>query len=188
MTDTFIQVTKGAEPAETRTAACGAFRWNRQNSLDRGRLVGLLQRHEIVFYEDFRAHGHEFELIRRPTPAPGTPTGRPPSNDFWWFVGDRAVQTELKRPEPSDRDGDARDLGIRIKRSIRKSARAAAEHPVPCRKACFVIDLGERMIPDGLLEMLGRYNGLVRAGHMISPLIDEIWVWSRGRLHAVDLE
>lgn len=155
----------GPEPPE------GTPKWKRywrerQERLDTNKLAEALEPHEVRFYERFISAGNRVELIPRSKELVST-------SDFRW-LSRSGVEVEVKRP-----DRVAYDSAKRLLRDAVNAARR--NHSVV--KAHFILDLGERPLPEKVQRQLGLYN-------IRNPenRIERLWVWSQGELIEIPLK
>lgn len=124
--------------------------------------VDVLEMHEIVFMEKFKALGQHFEWI------PKDEKGRTPTTDFLWI--EKSSQIELK--------GVRRIRYSSIAGQISKAVSKAANNKYKSTiKDSFLIDLGENKVPEKLIRQLERYN-------INNPeaTIKKLWVYSCGEI------
>ena len=135
----------------------------RQKKLGIPLACDVLEMHEIVFLERFKALGNHFEWI--PKATDGTPT-----NDFLWV--ERYAEFELKSMETL-KYSSASD---RIKRATEKAARKGVI------KDSFIIDYGEFAAPEKLLRQLKKYNRVHREN------IQQLFIFDSSGLKKIELE
>jgi hypothetical protein len=142
-----------------------------------------LKQHEVEFVERMNALGEKVEWIsqaEKPDPVTGL---LPSTSDFIWLSkGGR--YTELKSTGTNPH-GVARRISDAVKSSRR--------HGDPnVRKRNFVVDIGDRELPDNLRYHLEKYNiNRVRQARVqgIEPhTISTLWVMTQGRLIHIDLK
>lgn len=99
----------------------------------------VLEMHEIVFLERFKALGNKYEWILK------DPDGRP-TNDFRWIE--------------KNTDFEVKSMASLKYRSVSNRIRMAAENAAKqnITKDSFIIDYGNAHIPDKLITQLEKYN------------------------------
>ena len=112
----------------------------RQKKLGIPLACDVLEMHEIVFLERFKALGNHYEWIPRDV------RNKLPTNDFVWK--EQGIEVELKSPTKAKYDT--------IARSIRKAVENTTEQNVT--KDSFMIDLGHVKMNDKLKSQLEQYN------------------------------
>lgn len=163
----------------------------RQDALGLDFKAEVLTPHEVRFVEAFLDAGLGLVWV------PRDPKRRP-THDFRWRGVPGKIRVEVKRPEPNALDVDAASLYTRSARLIRRAVQRAVGHETrlrggrvlatPVKKEYFILDLDERVIPDGFLELLARYNADAAAGLFVSRPIKGVWVMSAGILTEVTLQ
>lgn len=164
------------EPPESDRASYDAYWRRRQNALGAGDLRELLQRHEIVFYEQFRDAGNRFTLIPR-----DHLTFRS-THDFEWHnprgnhvhgnLSRRGELVELKSFEKPRRKNVAAE--------IHRTAVAARAHQVT--KDVFIVHSRKHPPTPAFLRQMADYN-VEHAGAQIRQLF---W-WTGTALQEIEL-
>lgn len=156
------------EPDENDSEAFRAYWQRRQDAIGAGMPGELLQRHEIVFYEQLAAAGHSFEFI--PRPPRGIDGRRPSSNDF--YSRTLAAEVEAKSFR-KPRRGEVFDA---IERSV---VAARDNHGVV--KDHFIVYSRQYPPSRAFLEQLRTYNQ-----NRSAPIRRLFW-WDGRELIEVDL-
>lgn len=156
------------EPDEGDQDAFRRYWQQRQDAIGAGTPGELLQRHEIVFYEQLAASGHDFAFI--PRPPRGVDGRRPSSNDF----SSRTLAAEIEAKSfRKPRRGEVFDA---IERSV-----VAARDNHGVIKDHFVVYSRQYPPSRAFLEQLRTYNQ-----NRAAPIRRLFW-WDGSALTEIDL-